>query len=86
MNKKIVYVTFDEVNIFEGDNFYLIKSNHIKYWDSNVIASLAENKQYLDGTLKFSNKLLLKKYILDNDLVLDNYKHIFKIKQYDTNV
>jgi hypothetical protein len=48
------------------------------------MASLAENKQYLDGTLKFSNKLL-KKYILD-DLVLDNYKHIFKIKQYDTNV
>jgi hypothetical protein len=42
------------------------------------MASLAENKQYLDGTLKFSNKLLLKKYILDNDLVLDNYKHILK--------
>jgi hypothetical protein len=41
------------------------------------MASLAENKQYLDGTLKFS-KLLLKKYILDNDLVLDNYKHILK--------
>jgi hypothetical protein len=41
------------------------------------MASLAENKQYLDGTLKFSNKLL-QKYILDNDLVLDNYKHILK--------
>jgi hypothetical protein len=62
MNKKIVYVTFDEVNILKVI-ILSYKSNHIKYWDSKVMASLAENKQYLDGTLKFSNKLLLKIYL-----------------------
>jgi hypothetical protein len=40
--------------------FYLIKSNHIKYWDSKVMASLAENKQYLDGTLKIQTNYYLR--------------------------
>jgi hypothetical protein len=85
MEDKAVYISHDNVELFEGDNFWFLVSDivngkliyHIKYWDCNVMESFAENRLYLDDKLKFLNKDEIKKYILANNLEVRNFNLIF---------
>lgn len=85
MEEQAVYISHDNVELFEGDNFWFLVSDivndkliyHIKYWDCKVMESFAENRLYLDDKLKFLNKNEIKKYILANNLEVRNFNLIF---------
>ena len=85
MEDKAFYISHDNVELFEGDNFWFLVSDivndklvyHIKYWDCKVMENFAENRLYLDDKLKFLNKDAIKKYILANNLEVRNFNLIF---------
>jgi hypothetical protein len=83
---KHVFLSYDKVKLYEGDNFYFLDSfidndkkrkYIIKFWDSKVMASFSENKIYLKGRIKFSSKEVIKKYIIRKNLVVTNFNLIF---------
>lgn len=83
-SKKGVYTTYDKVEIFEGDNFYLLYDNGknypycIKFWEAKVMQSLFANRKYLKDKLLFSCKDAIKKYIIDNDIKTNNFHLVFR--------
>jgi hypothetical protein len=62
--KKPLFTTEDGVDIFEGDNFWLLqdtKTFHLKYWNWDIMSF--PNTEYLSNKLKFSTKEAAEEYI-----------------------
>jgi hypothetical protein len=82
--KKGVYTTYDKVEIFEGDNFYLLYDNGknypycIKFWDAKLMQSLFANRQYLKDKLLFSSKEAIKQYIVKFNVITNNFHLVFR--------
>lgn len=80
------YVSFEGNEIVNGDNFYSLAPHTIhgvvgytiKYWNSKAMCNFRENRVHLDNIkIKFTDKLVLKQYIIDNNLDVINFKLIF---------
>ena len=66
-SKKPLFTTEDGVDIFKGDNFWLlqdIKNFHLKYWNWKIMSY--PNTEYLQDKLKFSTKEAAENYIICN--------------------
>lgn len=82
---QIYYVSFDKVKLFDGNNFYYLLYDiingkliyTIKFWDCNVMENFEKNNKYLKDRKLFSNKTVLEKYIIENELDVSNFNLIF---------
>jgi hypothetical protein len=82
---QIYYESFDKVKLFDGDNFYFLVYDNImgkviytiKFWDCNVMENFTKNRPYLKNKRLFSNKTVLKEYIIKNELNASNFDLIF---------
>lgn len=82
MAKKPFYISFDNVKLVDGDNFhYLFKNSNgtydIKYWNCSWMEDFNANKLYLKDKIKFVNLEIMREYVIENCLVVNNFNKIF---------
>ena len=65
--KELLFITEDGKEIFEGTNFWFTNNLfELKYWNCEVMASLASNNYFLSNKPKFFSKEAAEKYIEEN--------------------